>query len=127
MNAYGVQCLVSMVLGLAMGASGAVGADDYEHFVGRYAYEATPHWVEFEITRTGDVFAVRMSEGSQDVATKPFGLVLESEDVAIGVEGMAEDGRGRPFALEIRRRGGRHGAGDHEKQEERDAVLHAGH
>ncbi len=80
MKAYGAACLVLFVLRLAVPGSGAAQEDDYAHFVGRYAYEATPHWAEFEIARSGDAFAVRTPDGSKNIDRKPSGLVLESKD-----------------------------------------------
>jgi thiol-disulfide isomerase/thioredoxin len=45
----------------------AVSADitDYRHFTGRYAYEATPGWVEFEIVWTNNGFSLHEPNGSK--------------------------------------------------------------
>ena len=34
----------------------------YDHFVGTYAYEATPYWEEFEIVRSGSNFSLQIPD-----------------------------------------------------------------
>jgi hypothetical protein len=44
---------------------------DYEHFLGRYACEATSHGVEFEIVRDGDGFTGQMMDGWKIADVRP--------------------------------------------------------
>ena len=54
---------------------------DYDHFVGIYAYEATPYWEEFEIIRSGDIFTLEIPDDKDwKITFKTSNGVLVSKD-----------------------------------------------
>lgn len=53
---------------------------DYGHFAGRYAFEATPYWAEFEIARAGDDFVIRMPDGEKWADLKRSEGLLAGKD-----------------------------------------------
>jgi hypothetical protein len=60
---------------------------NYEHFLGKYAYEVTPFWVEFEIVRAGNGFAARQPDGAKfaDFAAADGALIgkKRGEDMSV--------------------------------------------
>ncbi len=83
MSPYYSNYLLPMVLGcLAVQASGYAAGGDYEHFLGTYAYEATPYWATFEIARANDGFTARMPDGWKiaDLRASDNALVGKDDD-----------------------------------------------
>ncbi len=77
-------CIECLLLTAIVGAAGWASSDgergSYDHFVGNYAFEATPHWVEFEVTRAGAVFSVLMPGGEKFVDLKVSDGALVGKD-----------------------------------------------
>ena len=61
----------------------------YDHFVGIYAYEATPYWEEFEIIRSGDTFALQIPDD------KDWKLTFKMSNGML----VAKDSEGNNFSL----------------------------
>jgi thiol-disulfide isomerase/thioredoxin len=88
MGCGGMECLFATALAFAAGASSNGQNVSYDHFAGSYAFAATPHWVAFEITRSGTVFSVRTPDQEKFAD-------LQAADGAL----VGEDAEGRELAL----------------------------
>ena len=55
---------------------------DYEHFLGIFAYEATPYWPEFEIVKDGEEFILKSSnsEWKMALAISDGSLIAKEDD-----------------------------------------------
>ena len=54
---------------------------DYEHFIGTYAFEATPYWPEFEIIKDSNGFMLQVPNSDWQMALKESdGTLVAKED-----------------------------------------------
>lgn len=70
--------LIAGAIGAVLSLDTGFGAE--EHFAGKYAYEATPLWLEFEVVRNGDGFTAHAPDGSKIVDLKAANGALVSQE-----------------------------------------------
>jgi thiol-disulfide isomerase/thioredoxin len=81
MGHSGRKCLLLAAIVAAAGLASAESEKvSYDHLVGKYAFAATPHWVEFEVTRSGDVFRAQVSRGEKFADLKASDGALVGKD-----------------------------------------------